>query len=33
MLGAFDTWDLAHTQAEYIAHVKQKSIQRGVDFE
>jgi len=30
MLGAFDTWDLAHTQAEYVAHVKQKYIQRGL---
>ena len=30
MLGAFDTWDLAHTQAEYVAQVKQKYIQKGL---
>jgi glycolate oxidase len=30
MLGAFDTWDLAHTQAEYVAQVKQKYIQAGL---
>ena len=30
MLGAFDTWDLAHTQAEYVAQVKRKYIQEGV---
>jgi FAD/FMN-containing dehydrogenase len=30
MLGAFDTWDLAHTQAEYVANVKQPYIQRGL---
>jgi glycolate oxidase len=30
MLGAFDTWDLAHTQAEYVAQVKQKYIQEGL---
>ena len=30
MLGAFDTWDLAHTQAEYVARVKQKYIQEGL---
>jgi glycolate oxidase len=30
MLGAFDTWDLAHTQAEYVARVKQKYIQQGL---
>jgi glycolate oxidase len=30
MLGAFDTWDLAHTQAEYVARVKQKYIQAGL---
>lgn len=30
MLGAFDTWDLAHTQAEYVATIKQPYIQQGV---
>jgi FAD/FMN-containing dehydrogenase len=30
MLGAFDTWDLAHTQAEYVARVKQPYIKRGL---
>ncbi len=30
MLGAFDTWDLAHTQAEYVAQLKQSYIRRGV---
>lgn len=30
MLGAFDTWDLAHTQAEYVAEVKRKYIQEGL---
>ena len=30
MLGAFDTWDLAHTQAEYVAQVKKKYIQEGL---
>jgi FAD/FMN-containing dehydrogenase len=30
MLGAFDTWDLAHTQAEYVAKVKQPYIRRGL---
>jgi FAD/FMN-containing dehydrogenase len=30
MLGAFDTWDLAHTQAEYVAQVKQPYIQQGL---
>jgi len=30
MMGAFDTWDLAHTQAEYVAQVKQKYIQSGL---
>jgi glycolate oxidase len=30
MLGAFDTWDLAHTQAEYVAQVKGKYIQQGL---
>ncbi|MGB5846730.1 MAG: FAD-binding oxidoreductase [Anaerolineales bacterium] len=30
MLGAFDTWDLAHTQAEYVAQVKGKYIQKGL---
>jgi len=30
MLGAFDTWDLAHTQAEYVAQVKQKYIKQGL---
>ena len=30
MLGAFDTWDLAHTQAEYVAQVKQKYIREGL---
>ena len=31
MLGAFDTWDLAHTQAEYVAKLKQPYIQAGID--
>jgi glycolate oxidase len=30
MMGAFDTWDLAHTQAEYVAGVKQKYIREGL---
>ncbi len=30
MLGAFDTWDLAHTQAEYVAKVKQPYIKEGL---
>jgi len=30
MLGAFDTWDLAHTQAEYVAQLKQEYIQEGL---
>jgi hypothetical protein len=30
MLGAFDTWDLAHTQAAYVAEVKQKYIAEGL---
>jgi hypothetical protein len=30
MLGAFDTWDLAHTQAAYVAQRKQKYIQQGL---
>jgi FAD/FMN-containing dehydrogenase len=30
MLGAFDTWDLAHTQAEYVAKVKQPYIRQGM---
>jgi hypothetical protein len=30
MMGAFDTWDLAHTQAEYVAEVKQKYIREGL---
>lgn len=30
MLGAFDTWDLAHTQAEYVAQVKQEYIRKGL---
>lgn len=30
MLGAFDTWDLAHTQAEYVAQVKERYIQEGL---
>ena len=30
MLGAFDTWDLAHTQAEYVANVKQNYIRDGL---
>ena len=30
MLGAFDTWDLAHTQAEYVAQVKQPYIKQGL---
>jgi len=30
MLGAFDTWDLAHTQAEYVARVKQPYIKQGL---
>ncbi len=28
MLGAFDTWDLAHTQAEYVAKIKQPYIKQ-----
>ena len=30
MLGAFDTWDLAHTQAEYVAGIKQPYIKKGL---
>jgi len=30
MLGAFDTWDLAHTQAEYVAQLKQDYIRQGL---
>jgi hypothetical protein len=30
MLGAFDTWDLAHTQAEYVAKIKQPYIKKGL---
>jgi FAD/FMN-containing dehydrogenase len=30
MLGAFDTWDLAHTQAEYVAKMKQPYIKQGL---
>jgi FAD/FMN-containing dehydrogenase len=30
MLGAFDTWDLAHTQAEYVARIKQSYIKQGL---
>ncbi len=30
MLGAFDTWDLAHTQAEYVAKIKQPYIRQGL---
>jgi glycolate oxidase len=30
MLGAFDTWDLAHTQAEYVAQIKQAYIKQGL---
>ena len=30
MLGAFDTWDLAHTQAEYVAKIKQPYIKEGL---
>lgn len=30
MLGAFDTWDLAHTQAKYVAKLKQKYIREGL---
>jgi len=30
MLGAFDTWDLAHTQAQYVAQVKRKYIKAGL---
>ena len=30
MLGAFDTGDLAHTQAEYVARVKQPYIKQGL---
>ena len=30
MMGAFDTWDLAHTQAEYAAKAKQKYIDQGL---
>lgn len=30
MLGAFDTWDLAHTQAEYIAKIKRPYIEQGL---
>jgi len=31
--GAFDTWDLAHTQAEYLAGLKQPYISRREDVE
>jgi hypothetical protein len=30
MLGAFDTWDLAHTQAEYVAKIKQPYMRQGL---
>ncbi|MFW9992530.1 MAG: FAD-binding oxidoreductase [Candidatus Odinarchaeota archaeon] len=30
MLGSFDTWDLAHTQAEYVAEIKQPYIKQGL---
>jgi FAD/FMN-containing dehydrogenase len=30
MLGAFDTWDLAHTQAAYVAKIKQAYIKQGL---
>jgi glycolate oxidase len=30
MLGAFDTWDLAHTQAKYVALVKREYIEKGL---
>ncbi len=30
MLGAFDTWDLGHKQAEYVAQVKQPYIKSGL---
>lgn len=30
VLGAFDTWDLAHTQAEYVAKIKQPYIKQGM---
>jgi glycolate oxidase len=30
MMGAFDTWDLAHAQAEYAAKAKQKYIDQGL---
>ena len=30
MMGAFDTWDLAHAQAEYAAKAKQKYIEQGL---
>ena len=30
MLGAFDTWDLGHKQAEYVAQVKQPYIKQGL---
>jgi len=30
MLGAFDTWDLAHTQAEYVAKIKLPYIRQGL---
>jgi hypothetical protein len=30
MLGAFDTWDLAHTQAEYVEKIKQPYIKQGL---
>jgi len=30
MMGAFDTWDLAHAQAEYSAKAKQKYIEQGL---
>lgn len=30
MLGAFDTWDLAHAQAEYVAKIKQPYIKQGL---
>jgi len=30
MLGAFDTWDLAHTQAEYVAKIKLPYVRKGL---
>lgn len=30
MLGAFDTWDLAHTQAAHVAKIKQPYIKQGL---